>query len=81
MRVQLPSGARDLIFDLIMHLPWADPDDGEQGVRTPPYLKIKTIKGFSNTGPYPLENPKVQCWATNGPPAKRHLNGVSLAGQ
>ena len=23
----------------------------------------------------------IQCWATIGPPVKRHLNGVSLAGR
>ena len=43
-------------------------------------------KGFlRQAGPDPLENLKyqasIQCWAIIGPPVKRHLNGVSLAGQ
>ena len=36
-------------------------------------------------GPDPLKNhsyqASIQCWANIGPPAKRHLNGVLLAGQ
>ena len=45
----------------------------------------KNIGFLSNISPDPLQNHKslqasIQCWATIGPPAKRHLNGVSLAG-
>ena len=62
---------------------WADPEGG-QGVRTPPPLKNHKNVGFlSNTGPDPLKSQSyqasIQCWATIGSPAKRHLNGVSLA--
>ena len=52
----------------------------------PPPLKNHKNTGFSsNTGPDPLKNrscqPSIQCWAIIGPPAKRHLNGVSLVGR
>ena len=52
---------------------WADPE-----------VKIHKNIGFlSNTGPDPLKNHKATKPATMlaiiGPPAKRHLNGVSLA--
>ena len=50
---------------------WGDRGSG------PPWKITKNIYIFSNTGPGPLENYK----ATHEPPAKRHLNGVSLAGQ
>ena len=37
---------------------------------------------FSNTGPEPLKNQaSIQCWMIIGLSAKRHLNGVSLAGR
>ena len=55
---------------------------GGQGVRA--QLDNHKTKGFlSNTGLDPLKNHKVniQCWAIIGTPAKRHLNGVSLAGR
>ena len=57
---------------------------GGQGVPTP--LKNHKLIGFpSNTGPDPLKNHKATKPAFNGasigPPAKRHLNGVSLASQ
>ena len=54
------------------------------GQDLPPPLKNHKNKGFfSNTGPDPLKNHKasIQCWAIIGSPAKRHLNGVSLAGR
>ena len=43
----------------------------------------QNIGFLSNTGPDPLKNHKasIQCWAIIGTPAKRHLNGVSLACQ
>ena len=45
----------------------------------------KAIGFLSNTGPDRLENQQgyrasTQCWAITEPPAKRHLNSVSLAG-
>ena len=61
---------------------------GGQGDRNtpPPSWKIaKTIGFLSNTGLDPLKNhsyqSSIQCWAITGPPAKRHLNGVSLSGR
>ena len=59
----------------------ANPEGG-QGVRTPPENN-KNIGFLSNTGLDPLKNHKtsIQCWAIIGPSAKRHLNGVSLAGR
>ena len=46
----------------------------------------KNIEFLSNTGPDTLKNHKAtklafQYWAIIGPPAKCHLNGVSLAGR
>ena len=50
-----------------------------------PLDNYKNIGFLSNTGPDPLKSQSyqvsIQCWAIIGPPAKRHLNGVSLAGQ
>ena len=51
----------------------------------PPLVNHKGIGILSNTGPDPLEKSQsyqvsIQCWATIDPPAKRHLNGVLLAG-
>ena len=55
---------------------------GGQGSGPPPPLGIYKYIGFlSNTGPDPFKITKLPCWAISGPPAKRHLNGVSLAGQ
>ena len=58
-----------------------------QGVRTP-LKNLKKYIGFhSNTGrsgfPEIAQGYKssIQCWAIIGTPAKRHLNGVSLAGR
>ena len=61
-------------------------DQEGAAVWTPPLLvNHKGIGILSNTGPDPLEKSQsyqvsIQCWATIGPPAKRHLNGVLLAG-
>ena len=63
---------------------WADPEGGGQGVRTPPPPPEKSQKYviFCNTGPEPLKKQaSIQCWVIIGLPAKRHLNGVSLAGR
>ena len=63
---------------------WVDPEGGGGGAGGPDPLKNHKNIGFlSKTGLNPLENHKatIQCWAIIGPPAKRHLNGVSLAGR
>ena len=52
---------------------------GGQGVRTP-LKNHKNLGFFSNTAPdHPGYQDSIQCWANIGMPAKRHLNGVSLA--
>ena len=56
---------------------------GDTGVRTP-LENHKNIGFLSNTGPDPLTQSyqaSIQCWAIISPPAKRHFNGVSLAGR
>ena len=58
---------------------------GGQGVLTP-LENHKNIAFLSNIGPDPLKNHNATkaafiFWAIIGPPAKRHLNGVSLAGR
>ena len=63
---------------------WVDPEGGGGGGRgSRPPEKSQNIGFLSKTGLNPLENHKatIQCWAIIGPPAKRHLNGVSLAGR
>ena len=60
---------------------------GAKGLDLPPPLgkSQKYRVFFSNTGLDPLKivsyQASIQCWATIGMPAKRHLNGVSLAGR
>ena len=59
---------------------------GGTGGPDPLPLKNHKYLGFlSNTDQNPLEITKlpsqIQCWAIIATPAKRHLNGVSLAGQ
>ena len=58
---------------------------GDRGSGHPPPEKSQKIGLSSNTGPDPLKNhsyqASIQCWATIGPPAKRHLNGVLLVGR
>ena len=50
-----------------------------------PLKSRKNIGFLSITGPDPLKiriyQASIQCWAIIGPPAKHHLNGVSLAGR
>ena len=65
-------------------LSWADPEEGTGG--PDPHLENHKNLGFLvNTGPDPLKTTKLQSQhsilAIISTPAKRHLNGVSLAGQ
>ena len=54
----------------------------EQGVRAPPPLKNhKNIRSLGSPEKSQGYQASIQCWATISTPAKRHLNGVSLAGQ
>ena len=57
---------------------WADPEGGggDRG-SGPPLKNHKNIVNLSNTGPDPQKNNK----ATKQASAKRHLNGVLLAGR
>ena len=57
---------------------------GGRGSVTPPSLKNHKNIGFpSNTDPLKITKLPSQhsMWATIGPPAKRHFNGVFLAGR
>ena len=63
---------------------WADPEGGGgAGVSPPPLTREKSqnIVFPNNTRPDPLKKYKVTKPAFNVPTAKRHLNGVSLAGR
>ena len=68
---------------------WTCMCGSRRGSGGPGPLENDKNKGFlSNTGPDPLKNNKsfkrafnVLCLVTIGPPAKRHLNGVSLPGR
>ena len=60
--------------------------EGGAGVHTPPPPENQKFIGFpSNTGPDPLEITKLpsqhSTGAIIGPPAKRHVDGVSQAGR
>ena len=67
-------------------MPCAD-SEGVQGVRIPPHSEKSQNIGFRrNTGPDPLVNqdatkPAFNVGLTSARQKKRHLNGVSLAGQ
>ena len=59
---------------------------GGAGGIDPPWKNHKTIWFLGNTGPDPPEKSQsyqtnIQNWAIIGQPAKRHLNGVSIAGR
>ena len=58
---------------------------GGQGVRTPPRKSQKNIGFLAILVPIPLKSlsykASFQFWAIIGTAAKRHLNGVSLAGR
>ena len=58
---------------------------GTGGPDPPPPVKYKNIRFLSNIVRIPLQSQSyqssIQCWAIIGPPVKRHLNGVSLAGR
>ena len=60
----------------------ADPK-GDRG-SGPPLKNHRNIGFLRNTGPDPEKSQSyqasIQCWAIIGTPAKRNLNGVSLAG-
>ena len=57
-------------------LSWADPDGETWGPDPPPTWKSQKVF-FCKTGPEPLKTKQ----AFNVGPAKRHLNGISLAGR
>ena len=65
----------------------ADPEGGS-GPPSPPPLPWKITKIYGSLAilvRIPLKSQSyqssIQCWAIIGPPAKRHLNGVSMAGR
>ena len=55
----------------------------QRGTGCPDHLKTQKYRFFfKNSDPEPLKNQaSIQCWAIIVPPAKRHLNDVSLAGR
>ena len=61
-----------------------DPEGGDRGSR--PCLKnqkkYRVSKQYWSLSPEKSQSyqASIQCWANIGPPAKHHLNGVSLAG-
>ena len=64
----------------------ADPEGGGAGGPDNPLKNHINIGFLSNTGPDPLKKSQnfqasIECWGIIGTPAKRHLNGVSLAGR
>ena len=66
--------------------PCANPEGGYRGSVPPPQLKTHKAIGFlSNTGPDPWKIIKLPSQHSilghHRPPAKRHFNGVSLAGR
>ena len=64
--------------------PCADPEGGRGGSRPPEKSqKYRVSKQFWSGPPGKSQNydASIQCWAIIDPPAKRHLNGVSLAGR
>ena len=74
------------VFETINYYNVAHVMHGSIGGPDPPPLKNHKNIGFlSNTGPDPLKKNSfqvsIQCWAIIGTPAKRHFNGVSLAGR
>ena len=67
---------------------WADREWGIEGPDPPTPEKSENIVFFCNTCLDPLKNEKsqnyqasIQCWAIIYPAAKRHFDGVSLAGR
>ena len=58
---------------------------GVDRVSRPPLKDHKNKRFLSNIGPGPLKITKlpsqIQCWGIIGTPAKRHLNGISMAGR
>ena len=65
-------------------LSWADPERGTGGPDPSEKLqKFRVSKQHLSRSPEKPHSYKasIQCLANIGPPAKRHLNGVSLAGR
>ena len=65
--------------------PRADPEGETGGPDPPPPGKLQKSRGsLALLVRIPLKSQRyqssIQCWAIIGPPAKRNLNGVSLAG-
>ena len=65
----------------------ADPEGGGgrgQGVQIPrKFTKYRVSEQYWSGSPEKSQNyqASIQCWGIIGPPANRHLNGVSLAGR
>ena len=68
----------------LYHITCADPE-GRWTEGPDPLINYKNIGFLSNIGSDPLKiisyKSSILCWAIIGPPVKRHINGVSLAGR
>ena len=88
IQVSVPGRASMALLFVVFyfHLSCADLEGG-RGPDPPSLANYKSIGFLSNSGPDPLKTAKlpiqhsVLCWVIIGPPVKRHLNGVSLAGR
>ena len=69
------------------HMTWTDPEGGGgggKGVQTPENSpKYRVSEQYWSGSPEKSQSyqASIQCWDIIGPSAKRHLNGVSLAGR
>ena len=88
----LPTLKLTLVFAPGLEISCADPEGGGggAGVPDPPppekSQKHRASQQHCRVWPDPLKisqshQASIQCWANIGTPAKRHLNGVSLAGR
>ena len=74
-------------YGFLYNKPWADPEGGTGGPDPPPSLKNyknKAVLAILVRIPWKSAQSyqaSIQCWTIISTPAKRHLNGVSLAGR
>ena len=68
-------------------MPWANPEGGGAGSPPPPSpeksQKYRVSYQYWSGSPEQSQSyqASIQCWAIISPPAKRHLNGISLVGR
>ena len=76
------------LFFFVEAKPWSDPEEGTGGTGPLPPPNTEKSQKYRVSLQYWSDLQKsqsyqtsIQCWAIVGPPAKRHLNGVTLAGR